>query len=317
MPDFLKPLIRSVKWRRQRDSGKKQQVCALPSCARTRTIWQWLIRRRAAISFQGKVYCSPKCLETELLGKISQLRTSAASARRPNRIPLGLLMVARGKITDLELRAALEAQRRARYGTIGDWIEKLGFASEQDVTTALALQWGCPVASSFGQIIVKPPGNVPFAVMEAFQMIPFDFARSTRTLYLAFGARVDHAALYAIEKILDCRTQPCVASARIVRKQLEHLRQFPRPSDVEFFTRDLAEMARITSSYIGRLNPEDVRLSRVGSFIWLRMMAGKSATNLLFCQDAHSPRRFAPDPPSPSLEFLHPYAAMNGLRTES
>jgi hypothetical protein len=158
-----------------------------------------------------------------------------------------------------------------RYGKIGEWIEKLGFATEQEVTSALALQWGCPVASSFDPSTIPPPGDIPLPILEAFQMLPLNYAASTNTLYLAFGERVDHAALYAIEKILDCRTQPCVAGRKSVARQLDFMRQLPRPSDVEFGPmNDLAEMGRIASSYTARLTPEQVRLSRIGRFIWLR-----------------------------------------------
>jgi len=217
------------------------------------------------------------------MSQISRLRAIAPSAQPANRIPLGLLMVARGKLTHLEVRAALEAQRRARYGTIGDWIEKLGFASEREVTAALALQWGCPVASSFDFSPDNSRAYIPLVILEAFRMVPFRYFASTNTLNLAFGARVDHAALYAIEKILECRTQPCVSSPRSVARQLERLRQIPHPNDVEFFTADFSEMARITSSYTARISPDEVRLSRVGQFIWLRLKREATLTNLVFC----------------------------------
>jgi hypothetical protein len=247
--------------------------------------------------FHGSFYCGPKCLETALLGQISRLRSLARPAQTASRMPLGLLMVARGKLTPVEVQAALEAQRRARHGTIGDWIEKLGFASEQDVTSALALQWGCPVASSFDHggafATADFPCDIPLRILEAFQMAPFSYAASTNTLNLACGTRVDHAALYAMEKLLECRLQPCVAAAKSVARRLEQMRQLARPSDVEFVTSDLGEMGRISSSYIARLSPEDVRLSRVGSFIWLRMKTRTGATsfgatNLLFRLQADS-----------------------------
>ncbi len=306
MPDFLKPLAKSVDWIHRQHAETKHPECALVSCPGTKPFWQRLLRRSAGIFLHGQFYCRPQCLETALMGQISRLRALNPSAQPPNRIPLGLLMVARGKITHLEVRAALEAQRRANYGSIGDWIEKLGFASEQDVTAALALQWGCPVASSFDHSIVDSPGNIPLRILEAFQMIPFNYAASTSTLYLAFGARVDHAALYAIERILDCRTQPCVAPSKSVARQLEQLRQLARPNDVEFATRDLGEMARITSSYVARLNPEDVRLSRVGRFIWLRLKARSALTNVLFCLQANSPQPYPARPLFPAPEQLHP-----------
>ncbi len=239
----------------------------------------------------------------------------APSHQPPNRIPLGLLMVARGKLTYTEVRAALEAQRRARYGKIGEWIEKLGFATEQEVTSALALQWGCPVASSFDPSATPSPGDIPLPILEAFQMLPLNYAASSNTLYLAFGERVDHSALYAIEKVLDCRTQPCVAGRKSIACQLEAMRQLPRPSEVEFGPiADLAEMARIAASYTTRLTPEQVRLSRVGRFIWLRLDIRSNirsgvqskprfnATNLVF----RLPTDIRPLPFTRSFRPLHP-----------
>jgi hypothetical protein len=282
MPDLLKPLTWSADWIKRHHPNKRVD-CALLSCSGPKTLWQRLRHHHNGTFLHGVFYCGPQCLETALVGQISRLHAMTPPVQPPNRIPLGLLMVARGKLTHLEVRAALEAQRRARYGKIGEWFEKLGFASEQDVTTALALQWGCPVVSSFDPSAVDSPGNIPLPILEAFQMLPFHYAASTNTLSLAFGERVDHAALYAIEKILECRTQPCVAGRKSIARQLEFMRQRNRQGDVEFLTRDLNEMSRITSSYVTRLSPEEVRLSRVGRFIWLRLKVRAVATNLLFC----------------------------------
>jgi len=301
MLNFLNPRTWSANWikRRHPESTERRSAerpCALVSCSRPQSIWQrFRDRRRPNGTFlQGVFYCRPQCLETALTGQLSRLRIMAPSRQPPNRIPLGLLMVARGKLTYLEVRAALEAQRRARYGKIGEWIEKLGFATEQEVTTALALQWGCPVASSFDPSTIHSPGIIPLPILEAFQMLPLNYVASTNTLCLAFGERVDHAALYAIEKILDCRTQPCVAGRKSIARQLDAMRHLHRPSEVEFGPmNDLSEMARIASSYTARLSPEQVRLSRIGRFIWLRLDVNRDvktrsvktrpgATNLVF-----------------------------------
>jgi len=274
MPDFLKPLTWSTNWIKRHTLKPTEPACALVSCAGPQSFWQRLRHRhrRNGTFLQDVFYCQPQCLETALIGQLSRLRVITPAPLPPNRIPLGLLMVARGKLTYHEVRAALEAQRRARYGKIGEWIEKLGFATEQEVTKALALQWGCPVASSFDPSTIESPGRIPLPILEAFQMLPLNHVASTNTLYLAFGERVDHAALYAIEKILACRTQPCVAGRKSIARHLESMRQLSRPSDVEFGPmNDLAEMARIASSYTARLSPDQVRLSRIGRFIWLRL----------------------------------------------
>jgi hypothetical protein len=315
MPHFFNPLTWSANWIKRHNLETSDPPCALVNCSRPQSLWHRLRHRPSGTFLQGLFYCQPQCLETALIGQLSRLRVVAPSPPSPNRIPLGLLMVARGKLTHIEVRAALEAQRRAHYGKIGEWIEKLGFATEQEVTTALALQWGCPVASSFDPATIHSPGSIPLPILEAFQMLPINYAASTNTLYLAFGERVDHAALYAIEKILDCRTQPCVAGRKSIARQLESMRQLPRPSDVEFGPmNDLAEMARIAASYTARLTPEAVRLSRIGRFIWLRLDARSHVrfgvdskpraltTNLVF--------RLPTDHPCP-LNFTLPFRQLN------
>jgi hypothetical protein len=316
MPHFFKSLTGST-WIKRRPFESSEPPCALGSCSRPRSLWRRLgLRHRPEGTFlQGLFYCQPQCLETALIGHLSRLRGMVPSPQPPNRIPLGLLMVARGKLTYLEVRAALEAQRRARYGKIGEWIEKLGFASEQEVTTALGLQWGCPVASSFDPSTIHSPGNIPLPILEAFQMLPLNYVASTNTLYLAFGERVDHAALYAIEKILDCRTQPCVAGRKSIARQLDAMRQFPRPSDVEFGPmNNLSEMARIASSYTARLTPEKVRLSRIGRFIWLRLEVASTVRNKTRSITTNLVFRLPTDSPRP-LPFLHPHSLVpSGLQ---
>ena len=155
----------------------------------------------------------------ELMREMQTLDAHSPSARTAV-----ILLTAYGCVPD-----AVEAMRNGAcdYGKIGDWIEKLGFATEQEVTTALALQWGCPVASSFDPAAIQFQSSIPLPILESFCMLPFNYAASTNTLYIAFGERVDHGALYAIERILDCRTQPCVTGHKIVASKLEAMRQLP------------------------------------------------------------------------------------------
>jgi hypothetical protein len=301
MKSFLKPLTWPANWIKRHTLESDEPACALATCSGPQSLWQrWRQRSHPNGTFlQGAFYCQPQCLETALVNQLSRLRVMAPTPPPPNRIPLGLLMVARGKLTYQEVRAALEAQRRARYGKIGEWIEKLGFASEQEVTNALALQWGCPVATSFDPFTIQSLGSIPLPILEAFQMVPLNYVAPTNTLNLAFGERVDHGALYAIEKILGCRTQPCVAERKSVARQLDAMRELPRPSDVEFGPmHELSEMARIAASYTARLSPEEVRLSRIGRFIWLRLHVRAElrpktrsiTTNLVFRLSSDAPR---------------------------
>ena len=281
MRKLFKTLTWPTRWKKRwQEMGLP---CGLVSCSGNKSPWTHIWRPPAGAFLQGVFYCQPKCLETALIAQLARLYPSAPAAVPSNRIPLGLLMVARGWLTHEQVVTAVAAQQSANSGKIGDWFEKLGFATEQQVTSALGLQWGCPVASSLDSVANAPFGRIPFGILEAFQMLPLHFVTATNTLYIAFGERVDHAALYTIEKVLDCRTQPCVGVRKSVAAELDQMRQQPRPHEIEFGPmHDCTEIGRVGASYMLRLGADEARLGRVGQFIWLRLRARSSHTNLLF-----------------------------------
>ena len=137
-----------------------------------------------------------------------------------------------------QLRAALRAQRSAGRGRIGEWLRTLGFVSEQQVTAALARQWSCPVlrTNSFS------PGNstlsahrapqIPVTLLESFVMIPVEYVETTATLHIAFGEGIDYSVLYAIEQMLGCRTESCMAVPSLVRQNLQSLSERRGESEV-------------------------------------------------------------------------------------
>jgi hypothetical protein len=65
---------------------------------------------------------------------------------------------------------------------------------------------------------------------------------------------------------------PAWQGPKSIARRLDSMRQAPPPHDVEFGPRsELAEMARIASGCTARLTPEQVRLGRIGRFLWLRL----------------------------------------------
>jgi len=232
MPELTKVVTLLDRWKRRLEENGSG--CGLGSCSGPKSRWARIWRRRSGAFLQGVFYCQRQCMETALTAQLARLHAVAPPVRPSNRIPLGLLMVARGWLTYEQVVTALAAQQTARSGQIGEWFERLGFATEQQVTSALGLQWGCPVTFSLDTASIAAFGRIPLGILEAFQMLPLQFVAATNTIYIAFGQRVDHAALYAIEKLLDCRTQPCVAGRKIVADELIRMRQQPRPHELEF-----------------------------------------------------------------------------------
>lgn len=310
----MRELFKPALWTRGLEKKWEEAApdCGLATCTADKTVWHRLWRRQSGISMEGVLYCRPQCLESALVGLLERLQSLSPAPPPSHRMPLGLLMVARGKLTYNEVLAALAAQRRAGCGKIGEWFEKLGFATEQEVTAALALQWGCPVASVLKSDAREPSHRIPLPVLEAFHMWPLHHVPVTNTLYLAFGERVDHAALYAIEQMLDCHTQPCVAGRTAIAFLLERLRQQSRPSEVQFGPlHDPAEMARIAGSYIVRLGAEEIRVRRLGSLIWLRLRVRSAGVNVLFRLNSETPHQQNAIQPLPSLGPVRDYADLH------
>ena len=229
-------------------------------------------------------YCTIDCFENAATQTFAEMMTYEPEAPEvKHRVPLGLLMVSRGQLRPEQLRRALEQQRLAGRGKLGHWLQELGFSSEQQVTANLALQWACPVFPLRPGIVPACAWMLPLPLLESFRMLPVHFAPAAHSLYIGFTEKIDYVMLSHIERMLDCKTQPCIVSPQLLEKVLEQLREKPRSREIQFeVAMEPEEMARITRGYVAKLGAEEVRSTAYGHYVWLRLLHQKNATNLLF-----------------------------------
>jgi hypothetical protein len=259
--------------------------CDREGCRRQRRWWQALSRGGHGLRLRTAWYCSVSCFEAALERTMARLHRPAMGHVRsaPHRVPLGLLLLSRGQLTNRQLRQALEAQQSAGAGRIGDWLQRLGFATEQQITSALGLQWSCPVFP-----LERSPENecaqiIPLPLLRDFRMLPVHFTPATRVLLMAFCDRIDYSMLYLIERMLDCHTEPCLVGPSAWDASLAALERRARCDEIVFDREcDPAEMARITRSYLQRLNADDLHLAACGSHLWVRLICADEAMNLIF-----------------------------------
>jgi hypothetical protein len=290
--------------------------CARSDCRHTQTFWSRYRWKSRGVMIQDLRYCLEECMERALADAVERILPVSKPALARHRIPLGLLLLSRQQLTADELRAGLAAQRNAGRGRIGEWLQALGFASEQQVTAALARQWSCPVlradswrAGIFSHLSPNPlsaPGNrgaakpgaakpgaakpgaaksgasksgashvprIPLTLLQSFFMIPVNYVAAAETLYLAFGEGIDYSVLYAIEQMVGCHTEFCLAVPSLVRQRLEALAG-PRVESEVVFDRvaDSSECARIIRSYSLRLSASEIRLAACGPHLWVRLV---------------------------------------------
>jgi len=258
--------------------------CGEHDCKVTRRMWQRISWWNGRIRLRGSSYCAPQCFESAAR-KYFSAACAPVVAVSPvrHRIPLGLLMLSRGQLTYPQLRAALEAQQGSPYHRIGEWLEKLGFATEQQITAALGLQWACPVLAWRRPQDSGCARMLPYRLLEHFRMLPVQFVSSTRTFYVAFCDGIDYTALYAIEQMLDCRTEACLISRSSMDRELERMGHEARDGDLLFESwHDPRAMAHITCGYARNLGADEVRIVGCGEYIWVRLEAGRDLATLLF-----------------------------------
>ena len=276
-------------WRKAWRDYRRELQLKCGACAGIQSCGQWRLwrRRRAGVRMRGLWYCQTDCLEravAEVLhrGQPGAQRDTTVS----HRVPLGLLLLSRQQLTPAQLRAALEQQRHAGQGRLGDWLQQLGFASEEQITAALARQWACPVLKISPETVGRGRRiPIPALLLEAFRMMPVEFAESTQTVLMAFSEGIDHRVLYAIEQMLGYRTEACLVSPSILQRGLQVLGQRHTVKDVVFERmKDAGECARIIGSYTGKVEAEEVHLAQCGSYIWVRLGGRRrEAVNLVLC----------------------------------
>jgi hypothetical protein len=198
-------------------------------------------------------------------------------------MPLGLLMLSRGWIDLATLRRGLEEHAAGR-GRIGEVLRRMGAVTEQQVTSAVAAQWSCPVFP-----LRDRPGafqhvhHLPLGLLERYRALPVHFASANRLLLVAFAQEVSSTLLYAAQEMLGCKTEACIADESAILQGLEAARL--NPAKAEFlWTRsgNPAEIGRIAAGYAQKLSAANGRLLACGPYMWLRLTRKDQASDVLF-----------------------------------
>jgi len=286
--------------------------CASPQCPHRTGLWPSWLRGVAGVEFEGRWYCGMACLKPVVALRVQKLAASFFGEKpRSSRLPLGLLLVDRGAISHDQLRTALQRQREAGRGRIGDWFVHLGMVNDQQLTHALGQQWGCPVFPLEPQTVrLSCADLLPLPLLESAFAVPAHASADGRLLHIAFGNRVDHTLLYGAEQLLGCQTVACVASGKAIGQVLDELRRTASWEDPCFENvRDPREMTAAICSYAEHLRARRISVARAAAFLWVRFHGLRSARDLLFRilqATPQEPPDLARDFPSAPLDSADP-----------
>jgi Type II secretion system (T2SS), protein E, N-terminal domain len=257
------------------------QPCAGRQCSRSRKFWRRILYDTPTIQFQGSAFCFPGCFERELLRRLERTSRTLPTTLRPRRIPIGLLMLSRGNLTNDQLQRALAEQKQAGAGRIGEWFRRLGLAEELDVAAALAMQWSCPLVRKLP--LESAPCGVPVHLLRTFRMAPVQFSRASGKLHLAFAGEIAYPALVAVEQMLEIKTEACFTTQPELNSALDRLEE-SRPPEEKVFENFCGpeELVRIVSGYVDRLHALEVRTVGCGNYFWVRILGHSYPVDLIF-----------------------------------
>lgn len=259
--------------------------CENADCAFSSPLRRLFRRHDNGVFLQGRWYCSLDCFEQGITNVFAELiKLPDEPLMRSHRVPLGLLLLGRGIISETQLKTALQAQREMGNERLGRRLVRLGIVSSQEISAALAVQWGCAVFPfEQDQHYRECCQLIPMALLESCRMMPMRCYKETQLLLLAFADDVDHTAIYAIERLLLNRTQPCVITESAMDQALDEIRVQPRTGETVFDNfLDAPEMARIIRDYAVNLGAEELILARPRRFLWVRLKAPGQSWDLLF-----------------------------------
>jgi len=244
-------------------------ACANPRCG---SGWLHVWRGRSAPVFEGGWNCSPACTEERLRASVRRElegRGMTAGGYR-HRMPLGLLMMEQGWITPEQLKQALEEQRVAGGGRLGQFLIRQKAVSEHLVTRALSLQWSCPVLPL---PFHDPEGLSPLLprlFIDAFGALPLRVAAG-KLVYLGFEERLDAVLALALERMSGLRVESGLVQGSEFRPAHERMLRAVYPQAQLLEASSEPALVRALARSVERARPVESRLVRVHDCLWLRM----------------------------------------------
>ena len=256
----------------------QRQLCGNVDCASGWTL-RWRSRRRPV--FEDRWGCSGRCVLTMVRDALrregGEGRAAETAIPHRHRVPLGLLMLAQGWITNPQLRQALDAQRQNGTGRIGEWlIAECGIEAEQ-ITRGLSMQWSCPVLDVKGFSPEAMALVMPGIFVEKFGLLPLRIA-GRRILYLAFEDRLDASVSLAVEQMTGLKAESGILNEiqfgtvknGLLRCDAVEMK-FEAVSDAD-------TLAGRMTAILEQKKPVASRLVRLHQYYWLRLWLESGTT---------------------------------------
>lgn len=252
--------------------------CHRKECTRIRSELSIFLSRRRPPHFEGNAFCSDACLhmhfENTLVEKWRRLQME--KVRRIPRPKLGTILMQTAFVTRDQLDEAIKLQTQAQEGRIGEWLQRLGFVEEHQITAALARQYGLPLINlNLADANAEAVRMIPGKVARCSGLVPVGFDDDQLSLRVAVIAPVNFNSQEAIRRMVGMGIVPYIGDQSVIQRLLERLYE-PEEldlSDLPTFSslEDLIEVGNEIIATAINHKAHDIRAELVHDFFWIRL----------------------------------------------
>ncbi len=256
-------------------------ACSAPGCRQRLAPWSGWWGSSKGHFVNSEWYCSLDCVATGLERWVASARSSAAP-REPvlHGMPIGLILMARGMITHEQLKAAL-ADTSNPQPLIGRRLRDIAGLAEDEITSAIAAQWSCPVYPA-RSIQEDCEHRIPVELIERYRILPVHYSSSVNRLWVGFAQRVNRSLLCVLEQMFDCHTEACIINNTQFNMALERLRRAQKEEHLIQTFCPAHELSNLVCNYAGKIRGSSIRHAACDDSLWLRVEGRNALIDLLF-----------------------------------
>jgi hypothetical protein len=287
--------------------------CYRKDCTRIRSEFSIFLNRKRPPQYEGNSFCSDTCLWAHVEGELNEKwrRIQIEEDRKIPRPKLGTILMQTAFVTRDQVEEAAKRQSQAREGRIGEWLQRLGFAEEHQITAALARQYGLPLinlknSSANAEALRMIPGKVA----KCSSIIPVGFDDNQASLRVAVSAPVNFNSQEAIRRMVRKGIVAYIGDQSAIQQMLE---QWYEPEDLDLASvptfSSLDELIQIANQIVATAinqRARDIQAELVQDFFWVRLDFPSESHHHFF---RNAPAQAREHEPVPGRELTVKYAA--------
>jgi hypothetical protein len=241
------------------------------------------VRSIGALQFNSLWYCSRSCVEQAVRAGLTEDKSHGRRVTGLPPLKLGVLLRHAGAVTQPELDSALEATTRTGL-KIGEQLERLGYATADEVLRALATQAGVKYLTTFDVARVeRSPVPLPVVTVRALGLVPFEADEVLKKLSVVCAAPVPRAAMRALVRLTGWAPEIYLVTDSVFQAALDAYRpahETQRSHEAMTMT-SVSDAAAHIANMAAQARAVTMQHAECNTYRWVRVNAAQHISDLL------------------------------------